>query len=42
VHANAEFVQLPQRATDHDPVLARFDYGPWLMTHATWLPSILH
>ena len=41
VHANAEFVQLPERATDHDPVLARFDYGPYLMSHQTWLPNIL-
>ncbi len=41
VHANAEFAQLPERATDHDPVLARFDFGPYLMTHRVWLPSVL-
>ena len=41
VHANAEFASLPERATDHDPVLVRFDYGPYLMTHRVWLPSVL-
>ena len=41
VHANAEFVSLPERATDHDPVLARFDYGPWSLTPRIWLPNVL-
>ena len=41
VHANAEFLALPQRATDHDPVLATFYYGPPLR-HQVWLPRVLH
>jgi len=39
VHANAEFLDLPQRATDHDPVLASFYYGPPLSNHI-WLPRV--
>ena len=39
VHANAGFVSLPERATDHDPVLARFDFGPYLV-YRNWLPGV--
>ncbi len=40
IHANAEFVSLPQRATDHDPVLARFRFegGP---EQPLWLPFVV-
>ncbi len=40
VHANAEFLALPERATDHDPVLASFDFGP-LLSNRVWLPRVL-
>ena len=41
VHSNAEFAALPERATDHDPVLARFYYGAAL-SHTIWLPNVPH
>ncbi len=28
VHVNVEFVETPQRASDHDPILARFSFAP--------------
>jgi len=40
VHVSSEFVSLPERATDHDPVLARFNFGA-PFAQRLWLPFML-